>query len=112
MRHVSHHNIHLLIPIIVIFELVHILKKNNLQMSNSLLEMFFSPSPSQILYLDKAFLREFVADNDIKAFKTNDAILVSAALTHDIPLVTWDQQILKHCELALSPKQWLERANQ
>lgn len=108
MAEIVEKNIRIVIPMLVVFEIVHILKKNSVSVDDNFLQLFFLGNSIKILDLDEQFLRNFVSNLNNTVFKTADAIIVSAADTQNIPLVTWDKQILKHYKASISPQDWLE----
>ncbi len=100
-------HIGMVVPEIVIFEVLHILKKNGGADLEEVIDFFYQSSTNEVLSLDQEILRSFLQNQKISKLKTSDAIVASIANMKNIPLISWDKKLLKTVGIAYTPEEWL-----
>ncbi|MBI4975079.1 PIN domain-containing protein [Candidatus Peregrinibacteria bacterium] len=101
-----------LIPIVVLFEVFHNLKKLHLldyQLNYRKFKNFFDLDCFQYFNLDLSFFNMFKEFNFFNKLKTSDAIIATAALLTRTPLISWDKKIIESYEKAYTPEEFLKR---
>lgn len=101
-------NCEIFIPMIVLFETFHFLRKRgNISgvKDYAHFEQIFFNSPFKYVSNSLQFFSFFKRFTFLSTLKTSDAIIVSTALLKNSVLITWDKQILHMAKNAYSPEE-------
>lgn len=101
-----------LVPIIVLFETFHSLKKLNYfddVYSYKKYKQLFSFDCFKYFELNFHFFNLFKQLNFFDRLKTSDAIVATSAFLSKSSLITWDSKLLNHSHSAFTPKDFLEQ---
>lgn len=101
-----------LVPIIVLFETFHSLKKLNYFddiYSYKKYKQLFNFDCFKYFELNFHFFNLFKQLNFFDRLKTSDAIVATSAFLSKSSLITWDQKLLNHSHSAFTPGQFLDQ---
>lgn len=101
-----------LIPIVVLFEVFHNLKKLQLldgQENYRKFKNFFDLDCFQYFNLDLHFFNMFKEFDFFNKLKTSDAVIATAALLTKTPLISWDKKIIESYDEAYTPDEFLKK---
>lgn len=101
-----------LIPIIVLFEVFHNLKRLQLidgELNHRKFKDFFNLDCFQYFNLDLNFFSMFKEFDFFNKLKTSDAIITASALLTKTPLISWDKKIIESYDDAYTPDQFLRK---
>lgn len=101
-----------LVPIIVLFETFHSLKRLNYfedVYSYKKYKQLFSFDCFKYFDLNFHFFNLFKQLNFFDNLKTSDAIVAASAFLSKSSLITWDEKLLNYSHRALTPKDFLDQ---
>ena len=110
----------IIIPIIVYFEVLHNYYRasKNQKETDEISEEFILMNQInrlKIINLEAPSLAQFVTEHHNFDLKTSDTVLALCAMSSNIPLITWDEKLIKHCKgkiSAFTPQEFLQQASQ
>ncbi len=111
------HKIQIIIPMIVYFEVLHNYYRvsKNIKETDEVSEEFILLNQIKllkILNMEASSLAQFVAEHHDFDLKTSDTMVALCAMSSNIPLITWDKKLIKHCDKkvqAFTPKEFLAK---
>lgn len=101
-----------LVPVLVLFEVFHNLKKLKLlegDLNYGKFKGFFNLECFQYFNLDLNFFNMFKEYDFFNRLKTSDAIISTAALLTKTPLISWDKKIIESYAEAYTPEEFLKK---
>jgi predicted nucleic acid-binding protein len=101
----------LLIPLIVLFEVFHVLKKLNffdIQNSHEMFMEFFNYECFEYIDLNMPFFNLFKQVDFFDRLKTSDAIVCSCALATSSILISWDKKLVSSSHSGYTPSDYLK----
>lgn len=111
MEHALKNGVVFLIPIIVLLEVFHSLRKNGFfdDFDNyNKFKDFFNLNCFRHYDLNFSFFNLFKEFDFFIDLKTSDAIIATSAFLTESLVISWDRQLLKHCYHGATPKEFLE----
>ena len=101
-----------LVPIVVLFEVFHNLKRLQLlegELNHRKFKDFFNLDCFHYFNLDLKFFSMFKEFDFFNQLKTSDAIITTSALLTKTPLVSWDKKIIESYDGAYTPEEFLKK---
>lgn len=114
MDYANHKKMIFLIPMIVLIEVFHTLKRTGkFEDDNELskFESFFNSDSFKYFDLNMSFFNMFKEFPFFNKLKTSDAIIAASALINKSILVSWDKHLLQNAWLGYPPDEFLQRFN-
>lgn len=112
MDYASHNKMIFLIPMIVLIEVFHTLKRTGkFEDDNELskFESFFNSDSFKYFDLDMSFFNMFKEFPFFNKLKASDAIIAASALINKSILISWDKRLLENSWQGYTPKEFLKK---
>lgn len=101
----------IVLPMTVLFEVFHVIKKLGFfdrDYAHEIFLDFFNYPYFQYLNLNTSFFNFFKQTDVFDNLKTSDAIIAASAFLTESILITWDKQLIENSHEAYTPEEFLK----